>query len=94
MEELPTAREGYALLRTTVRDNGSGMSAAFLEKIFDKFATQFSDMYMYLPQEGKDIYICTWIYGDDDESEDDDTFKEFDGKWDGMTFSSIVPKVW
>ena len=42
VEELPAETEDRALLRTTVRDNGIGMSAEFLSKIYDEFAREKS----------------------------------------------------
>ena len=59
-------------------------------KVFDKLAASYEDIFLYLPEEGKDIVVYAFNYGDDDESEDDDTFEDFIGKWDGMTFT-IVP---
>ena len=40
VEELPSEREGYAVLRTTVRDSGRGMSEEFAAKIFDQFSRE------------------------------------------------------
>ena len=40
LEEIPSEKEGYALLRTTIRDNGRGMSEEFLSKIFDEFSRE------------------------------------------------------
>ena len=60
-----------------------------IKKVFDTFGAKFNYMYAYLPEEGKDCYVCTWINGDDDESEDDDTFKDYHAKWDGMTFTFV-----
>ena len=39
-----------------------------------------SSMYAYLPQEGKDCYVCTW-------SNDDDSFKDYHAVWNGMSFT-------
>ena len=40
IEELPYDREGYALYRATVRDNGIGMSEDFLPHIFEEFSRE------------------------------------------------------
>lgn len=61
-----------------------------VSKIFDNFATRYDDIYLHLPKEGKDMQVLAFTYGDDDESEDDDSLDYFVGKWDGMMFS-IVP---
>lgn len=59
-------------------------------KVFDKLAASYEEIFLYLPEEGKDIAVYAFNYGDDDESEDDDTLDSYNAKWDGMTFS-IVP---
>ncbi len=37
-EELPSEKEGYIAIKTTVKDTGIGISAEFLPKIFDEFS--------------------------------------------------------
>ena len=70
-------------------DKANGQMTPDLEikKAFDTFGAKFRHMYACLPEEGKDCYVSTWTKGNDDESEDDNTFKEYQAKWDGMTFT-------
>lgn len=58
-------------------------------KVFDKLSTSYEATFLYLPEQGKDITVYAFNYGDDDESEDDDTFDTYSGKWDGTTFSIV-----
>lgn len=58
-------------------------------KVFDKLAASYEDIVLYLPEEGKDIVVYAFNYGDDEESEDDDTLDSYSGKWDGTSFSIV-----
>jgi signal transduction histidine kinase/ActR/RegA family two-component response regulator len=40
LEEVPSDREGYAMYKTTISDNGMGMSEDFLPHIFEEFARE------------------------------------------------------
>ncbi|MDO4474883.1 MAG: ATP-binding protein [Eubacteriales bacterium] len=40
IEELPSPKAGYARIRTTIRDNGIGMSEEFLPQLFDSFSRE------------------------------------------------------
>ena len=64
-------------------DKATGMMTPDKEvvKVFDDFAAQYSSMYAYLPQEGKDCYVCTWS------NDDDDSFKDYHAVWNGMSFT-------
>jgi signal transduction histidine kinase/ABC-type amino acid transport substrate-binding protein/ActR/RegA family two-component response regulator len=40
LEEIPSDREGYAVYKTTISDNGIGMSEEFLQHIFEEFSRE------------------------------------------------------
>lgn len=40
VDELPSDKEGYAIFRTTITDNGRGMSKEFLPHVFEEFTRE------------------------------------------------------
>jgi hypothetical protein len=58
-----------------------------LTDLIEKRMRDYDAYSVVLPKEGKDIMVMGFIFGDEEEEEDNSEYVELNLKWNGMTFN-------